>query len=161
MWDMRNKKMRYSREEVLQKLYKYCTYQERCTNEVVKKMQYYGYDTDDKERIIEQLKRENYLNDERYASAYVRGKFRQRKWGIQKIMRGLRHRDIPDIIIQAALNEISFGEYDEMLLKLIKAKAGRVKDKDIFSKKNKIARFVIGKGYSTDKVWDLINEEIK
>ncbi|MCX6352570.1 MAG: RecX family transcriptional regulator [Bacteroidetes bacterium] len=69
---------KYNFPEALQKLRKYCAYQERCHQEVRKKLAEWGFDNEDKDKIIVQLMEEGFLNEERYAKAIVRGKLRQK-----------------------------------------------------------------------------------
>ena len=158
---MKKDKIKYSREKALNSLYKYCSYQERCCQEVIGKLVEWGFGKDDEEKLIDQMIRENYLNEERYASAYVRGKFNIKKWGTQKIIFGLKQKDIPDNIIQTALSEIPQDEYEATLVKLIKAKAKTILASDIFIKKTKIARYMIGKGFNSERVWEVINSEFR
>lgn len=156
---MKTEKKKISRDEALQKLYRFCAFQERCRLEVSQKLVEWGFALGDDEKLIDQLIRENYMNEERFALAFARGKFNQKKWGTQKIVHGLKQKGISDALIQQALSEIPENEYAEVLLKLARAKAKTVLEKDIFKKKFKIAKFLIGKGYVPDQVWEVVNAE--
>lgn len=156
---MKSVKKKLSREDALARLYRFCAFQERCRLDVVKKLVEWGFTKGDDEKLIDQLVRENYLNEERFALSYVRGKFRQKRWGRQKIISGLRQKGISDALIQLAMEDIPENEYHEMILKLAHAKAKTVDEENPFKKKYKIAQFLIGKGYTPDLVWQVINSE--
>jgi regulatory protein len=78
---MRSLGKKYSNSEALQKLMKYCAYQERCHQEVNQKLFDWGFLPEDRDEIIVRLIQENFINEERFARAYCRGKFRQNKMG--------------------------------------------------------------------------------
>ena len=81
----------------LQKLASYCRYQERCQQEVYNKLRKMGFDEEDTHEIIHYLIMDNFLNEERYAKAFCRGKFSQNKWGRTKITQHLKMRKFPKI----------------------------------------------------------------
>jgi hypothetical protein len=96
------------------------------------------------------LQAEGYLDEIRFARAYVRGKFRQLKWGKIKIVAGLRFLQISNEIIQIALQEIDPDEYQRVRLQLIEKKKTELREKDIFRRKSKIAQFLHAKGFETN-----------
>ncbi|MDX1685750.1 MAG: regulatory protein RecX, partial [Saprospiraceae bacterium] len=109
--------------QVLERLQKYCAYQERCHSEVRNKllnMKVYG---DDLEEIISQLVQENFLNEERFARSFARGKFRMKRWGRYRIKLELKRRDISEYCINKAMSEIDEQDYlstlDDLVEKLI------------------------------------------
>ena len=105
-------------EKIVSKLQKYCAYQERSHKEVrtkLLKLKVYG---DDLENIISQLVQDNFLNEERFARSFARGKFRIKSWGRLRIVNELKQRDISDYCIRKALSEIDDEEYLETLHRL-------------------------------------------
>lgn len=116
--------------EAIDKMQRYCAYQERCHEEVRSKLialQVYG---DQLEQVMSALITEDYLNEERFARSYARGKYRIKKWGRDKILRELKYRKISDYCIRKAMEEITEeGDYDEqletLLTKYIESRKGK------------------------------------
>src|SRR6185295_8111333 len=96
----------------------YCKYQERCHMEVRNKLYELGFTTSEVERQLSELIEKGVLNEERFARAYARGKFRMKQWGKEKIKQGLRLRKVSDYCIKKAFTEIDPGEYEKALHKL-------------------------------------------
>lgn len=101
----------YTLKQAVEKLKKYCAYQERCHQEVRNKFYEIGLRDSEIEEGICILIEENYLNEERFAQAYSRGKFRIKKWGKYKIIQGLRSKGISEPCIKKSLAEIDPQEY--------------------------------------------------
>lgn len=100
-------KKTYTVEEALVKLQKYCSYQDRCHKEVAQKLKEMQMISQASEQIILKLIEGNFLNEERFAMAYVRGKFRIKNWGKRRLVSELKQRQISKYIINKALNQIS------------------------------------------------------
>ena len=142
--------------QALSKAEKYCAYQERSHKEVRDKLYSYGLWKKDVEEILTQLITSGFLNEERFAKAFAGGKFRMKKWGKHKIENELKHRGISSRCIQTGLKEIDTADYRKTLQQLIKKKAQTVTESNPFKKRNKVANFVIGKGYEPELVWSMI-----
>ena len=156
---MKNKHSKYiSKEEALSKLQKYCAYQDRCHQEVRTKLINLGIYGDDLEEIIAELISDNFLNEERYARSYARGKFRMRKWGKNRILKELKFRKISDYCIRKAMTEIEDEEYRQILEEIILKKQQFIKEKDPFKAKNKIAKYAINRGYESHLVWEMVKK---
>ena len=156
---MKNKHSKYiSKEEALSKLQKYCAYQDRCHQEVRTKLINLGIYGDDLEEIIAELISDNFLNEERYARSYARGKFRMRKWGKNRILKELKFRKISDYCIRKAMTEIEDEEYRHTLEEIILKKQQFIKEKDPFKAKNKIAKYAINRGYESHLVWEMVKK---
>lgn len=135
----------------LKKLQRYCAYQDRCHQEVRTKLlslQVYG---DDLEQIMAELVSDNFLNEQRFAESYVRGKFRIKKWGRIKIKMELKKRRISDYCIRKGMKEIEEEEYLQTLQTLINKKKADVVGKS--NPKKAIADFLIRKGYEAELIW--------
>ncbi|MEX2588813.1 MAG: regulatory protein RecX [Chitinophagales bacterium] len=137
---------------------RYCAYQERCPADIRKKAAKFEISEAETEALIKRLIEENYIDIKRYASAYARGKFHQNKWGKVKIEQGLRQKEIDEKHIDYGLREISRKEYSDTLQKLIAQKWKSANGKNDFEKKQKLAAFLLRKGYESDLVWDLVNQ---
>lgn len=147
-----------STSEALTKIYRYCAYQERSHREVKNKLYEYGLRSAEVDEILAQLITEGFLNEERYAKAFAGGKFRIMKWGRLKIQRELEMEGLTPRCIARGLSEIDSKDYSKTLSSLIKKKSALTAESDSFKKKNKIARFVIAKGYEPELVWESIKE---
>lgn len=142
--------------QALLKAANYCAYQERCHKEVLEKMREWGIYGQDAQEILLQLIEQNYLNEERFAVAFAGGKFRVNQWGRVKILRELRLRDISPYCINKAMAEIDNDVYLETLKELAQKKWHETNDRNILSKRAKVARYVIGKGFEQDLTWGVL-----
>ncbi len=135
----------------LEKLRKYCAYQDRCHKEVrtkLLKLEVYG---DELEEVMNQLIAEDFLNEERFARSYARGKFRMKQWGRIKIKNELRKRHISDYCIRKGMEEIDDVEYDETIQRLIKKHALYSKA-DTPTAKKKIIESLQRKGFEFEYI---------
>jgi len=140
-------------------IYKYCNYQERCHREVRNKLYDLGARKDEVEGLIADLIENNLLNEERYAKAFVRGRFRLKKWGRKKILQELRLNKISEYCIKKAMSEIDPNEYDAVLNRLCSKKWRELnKETNEFIKKGKVYRYLLQKGYEQDLITDTINQ---
>ena len=142
-----------SYDDALKKLQHYCAYQDRCHSEVRSKLldlKIYG---DELERIITDLIADNFLNEERFAQSYARGKHRLKKWGRHKITSQLKMKKISPYCIKKGMQEIDDEEYLETLTKLLEKRLG---DNPSFQETGKAAKYVINKGYESHLVWEVV-----
>ena len=146
-----NRSPKYSLLEAKQKIEAYCAYQERCDFEVRKKLNSWNLYQDDIDALIADLIINNFLNEERFAEAYVSGKFRIKKWGRNKIRQSLKQKKISEYSIQKGLGQINEVEYLETLKSLAEAKV--VKGKSAWEKKAKLTRYLSSKGFESDLIY--------
>lgn len=146
-----------TQKEGLEKMAKYCAYQERCQSEVRQKLFGSGLSQDEIENIICDLIDQSFLDEERFARTYVRSKFRQKGWGKIKIKQNLKQKQISDYCIKKGFEEINHQEYLEKLESIIDKKIDSLKHESEFNRNQKAARFALGKGYESNLVWDIIN----
>ncbi len=145
-------------EQALQKLRHYCSYQERSHFEVKEKLYSFGLYKSEVEACISKLIEDDYLNEERFAIAYARGKFRMKGWGKNKIVQSLKQKGISPYCIQKATKEISGENYAGTLNKAAGTKWKTLSsEKNIFIKMKKTQNYLMQKGFE----FDLIQEEIK
>ena len=144
-------------EKILNKMRKYCSLQERCVSDVKKKIDKFLVSKNDKIQIINALTIEKYIDEKRFAISYCQGKFKIKKWGKQKIKNELIKKKISQENINIAINSISKIDYIKSLNNLIDFKIKFIKDKDVFNRNGKLARFLLQKGYEFDIIWDQIN----
>ncbi len=149
-------KKKYSLTEALAKIYRYCAYQERSHKEVKNKLYEYGLYSSEVEETISRLITEGFLNEERFAKAFAGGKFRIMKWGKHKIERELQAQGLTKKCISIGLKEVDDSDYRKTLEALIRKKAQLIHEENIFKKKDKVARYVIGKGYEPELAWEMV-----
>lgn len=155
---MKSKKKYLTKEEGLSKLQRYCAYQDRCHQEVRTKLLDIGIYGDDLEEIISELIQDNFLNEERFARSYARGKFRMRKWGRIRIRQELKMRKISDYCMRKAMEELEEFDYEGTIDQLIVKKWREVKEKNEFKKRGKVATYLVGKGFESGLVWERIKK---
>ncbi len=135
-----------------------CAYQERCQQEMRDKLYEWGLYSNDVENIIANLISDNYLNEERFAKAYVGGKFRIKKWGRIKIRIELKKRKISDYCIKKGMQEINDSDYAKTLNEIIAKKSKEIKGGKLQVRNYKIAQYVMSRGFEGDLVWDSIKQ---
>lgn len=144
--------------DLLQKLERFCSYQDRCTFDVRRKMAEWHVPENLREKLLKQLTSEGFADDRRFASSFVRGKFHTNKWGRIRIAGELRMRGLPETVIAEALQEIPEEEYLKTLRQLMIRKSREINPEKIMHKREKILNFVVGKGFETDLVLRIIQE---
>ena len=147
-----------SPNEALGKVQKYCAYQERCHSEVRKKLNEYELKSSEIDEIITQLILSGFLNEERYAKAFAGGKFRMKKWGRLKIVHALEANGVSKNCIKSGLAEIDPDDYQKTLREILEKKIGEVDEPNLYSRRDKLSKFAIQKGYEPELVWKLIRE---
>lgn len=138
---------RLSPTEALSKIQRYCAYQERSHKEVKSRLYDYGLYESQVDELVSQLITDGFLNEERFAKAFAGGKFRMKKWGKLKIKNELEYLGLTKNCILRGLKEIDSGDYSKTLKTLIKKKSIEIKEENLYKKRDRVARFVIGKGY--------------
>lgn len=127
-----------------------CAQAEHCQQEMRDKMKRWGIDTTTQERIIARLVKERYIDDERFARAFVKDKIRYNKWGRRKVQQGLWQKHIDDEIQERVLNEIDDSEYLAVLKPLLKQKAKSIHAESDYERNQKLVRFALGRGFTFD-----------
>ena len=154
---MHNKRV-YDIKIAIERLKNYCALQDRCQWDVTQKMKEWGLLEMTQNHILEILIQEKYVDEERFTQSFCRGKFLIKKWGKVKITNELKKKKISDICIKKGLEEIDLTEYDLLLENLLTKKNDTLKDKNHFTRKSKLARFLIQRGFEGNLVWDKIRE---
>lgn len=135
-----------------------CSRMEKCSSDVYEKLKKLGLTDDEALPVLEKLRADQYVDDERFARAYVKDKFRFNHWGRQKIEYMLRSKRIAGDIISAALDEIESENYSEALKKILLEKSRTIKYKDEFDRRNKLLRFAMGRGFESEAVYRILRE---
>lgn len=157
---MKHDQKSYTVQEALQKLMHYCAYRDRSQKEVEDKLDDLRMIPEAKEKIIISLMQENFLNEERFARSFVRGKFRIKKWGRIKITQELKKKEISAPIIKLGLSEIKESDYRKTLYELAEKKVDKITEPNAYKKKKKLADHLLRRGYESTLVFDCVNEII-
>lgn len=137
----------------------YCAYQERCHQEVRKKMREWKVPSHSIEVVISELIQQNFLNEERFAKAFAGGKFRTKRWGRNRIKRELKQRNISDYCINKAMEEIDNTDYINTLEAEIDKLSERYRSElNNFKRNGKVASVLTRKGYEPSLIWDCIKQ---
>ena len=134
---------------------RYCNYQERCHQEVRDKLYELGAHTGEVNQFIADLIDSGLLNEERFAKAYVRGKFRMKQWGRVKIIQGLKQHRISPYLIQKSLKEISPDDYFGTALKLANKKWATLSGSELH-KKSRLFRYLYQRGYENNLIGEVM-----
>jgi len=146
------------KKAALMKAEHYCAYQERAQQEIRNKLYEWGLHAADVEELISELITTNFLNEERFAMAYVSGKFNIKKWGKIKIKQGLKLRKVPDRMIAKALNSIDYDDYLKVVLEAAEKKLRTITEKDAYKRKNKLMSYLMGKGFESDVILSVLKD---
>lgn len=151
---MYQNKQPLSYSEVLSKVMRYCSYQERSTYEVKQKLREYRLKESDQDLIIEYLEKENFLNELRFAEAYVRGKVNVKRWGVFKIREGLSSKGVKGEIVSEAMKGINEEVYRQNLEDLTEKKINLLGTDE--KRREKLCRFLQSKGYESDLIMEVL-----
>ncbi len=127
-----------------------CAQAEHCQQEMRDKMRRWGLDETVQNRIIDRLIKERYVDDERYARAFVKDKIRYNKWGRRKVQQALWMKRIDADIQQQVLDEIDEKEYLDVLRPLLKQKRKSIKAESDYELNQKLLRFALSRGFGFD-----------
>lgn len=145
----------FSLLELKQKAERFCAYQERCHKEVVQKLYDLNAKKDEIDEIIVYLIDSNFLNEERFARSFARGKHNIKKYGKVRITNELKIRNISDYNIKKALEEISDETYQKTFSELSEKAWYSITEKNLLKKKKKFCDYLLRKGYESDLVYEV------
>jgi len=124
-----------------------CAQAEHCEQEMRDKMKRWGVGTEAQERVVARLVKERYIDNERYARAFVKDKIRYNKWGRRKVQQALWMKRIDEDIQQSVLDEIDDKEYLNVLVPLLKQKRKTIKADNDYELNQKLVRFALSRGF--------------
>ena len=154
-------KKSYTVDEALKKLQRYCSYQERCHKEVEQKLKGMRMISEASDQILMALIDGDYLNEERFALAFVRGKFKIKKWGRHRLTSELKQRNISKYLIEKALKQISEAAYKATFESLAHKKAASITGESAFKNKKKLADYLLYRGWESSMVYEKVNQVFK
>lgn len=138
---------------------RYCAYQERCHQEVNKKLDELNIIPLAKEHIIVELIQQDFLNEERFAKIFTISKFNQKNWGKKRIINELKRREISAINIKTSLNQINESEYLGKLSRLVEKKWNATAEFNLANKKKKVMNYFLYRGWESHLVYEQIQNQ--
>jgi len=145
-------------DQVLDKMAKYCAYQERCVKDVSDKLKSFDIPEEDKAKILEYLLDNRFVSDERFAKSFVKGKVNQSGWGLNKIRFHLMRKGISKELIDETLGQTDEEIYRQRLTDILKAKSKTVKADSDYERKRKLAAYAMQKGFEAHLVWEVLKD---
>lgn len=145
-------------EQAIKKLERYCSYQERSQKQVIEKLKGFGLIESERGEVLIHLIQNNFLNEERFALAYAHGKFKIKRWGPDKIKRGLMQAGVSNKLINQAIKELPSRQVQSDQIKELGLKKLKITEEDLignpldWDSKNKLYRFLVGKGYTFEEI---------
>lgn len=136
----------------------YCAYQERCYKEVEEKLYSYAVTVSEKEAILTHLIEQNFVNEERFAQSFVRGKHNYKLWGKNRIINELKYRNISSRIIEIALKELPETAYLSNFHALAEKNWENSTERKGPKKNKKFVDFLLRKGYETALIYEKLRE---
>jgi len=156
---IQKKKTAWTKEVAITEMQRYCAIQDRSHKEVRTKLiehQVYG---DTAEDIIADLITEGFLDEERFARSYARGKFRMNDWGRNKIIQELKFKGVSAYSIKAAMEEIPEQDYLDKLAGLLEKKSQHTSFKNAFERTKKLTDYALSKGYEYEIIKTVLQKE--
>ena len=151
----------YTVEEAKRKLESYCAYQDRCHKEVREKLYQMRMIPDAIDAIIYHLLHHKFLDEERFARSFARGKFRHKQWGKNRIKQELKKREIGEYLIKKAFTEISETEYLNTFDSLAQKRLDQLSsEKDKYKKRKKLADYLFYRGWPGEWIYEKTTELI-
>ena len=145
-------------KEAQLKLEYYCSYQERCHQEVMQKASDLGMKSNETDAIVVHLIQHNFLNEERFSRSFARGKHRIKLWGKNRIINELKQRHISAPNIKCALTEIVEEEYQDTFNKLAEKHWETITERNAQKKKKKFCDYLLRKGWESNLVYAKLKE---
>ena len=137
-------------QEAFLQLASLCANAEHCQHEMLEKMKKWELSEEAQARIMAKLIKGRYIDDERYARAFVKDKVRYNKWGRRKIQQALWMKRIDKDIQQSVLDDVDDEEYLSVLKPLLKQKRKGIKAGNDYELNQKLVRFALGRGFTFD-----------
>lgn len=148
-------------KRVLERVERSCAYREYCKFDITKRLVRYGFTEEEQQRAIEHLVKDNFIDERRYASAFVRDKSRLNRWGSKKIEWSLRQKRIEEKVIEEALEEIDEEKELELIEKVAITKIASYRGLEQFEVKQKLIAFLLSRGFHYPQLLPVVERLLK
>ena len=139
-------------QDILKKLYRYCSSAEKCKSDIKNYLYKFNLEDDEIGELIENLENNNFINEERYVSAFVNDKLKFNKWGKIKINYELKSKGIDEKTIIKAINSIDEDEYLEILFSVLKTKLALLSGKNKVEQRLSLLTFGMSRGFEFENI---------
>lgn len=139
----------------------YCAKGEHCSGELLAQMAKWEIPEEARMRIMKELQKRRYFDDERYTQAFVNDKIRYTKWGRRKIEQALWQKHISQHISQQVLDAVDDADYVEVLKPLLRQRSRTIKANSDYERNQKLMRFALGRGYTMDIIRQCIDADVE
>ncbi|MDR0422558.1 MAG: RecX family transcriptional regulator [Proteiniphilum sp.] len=139
-------------EKAYARMTRLCSQKECAPFDIAGKLQGMGLPEPERDRIVDRLRREKYIDEERFVRSYIRDKLRFDKWGRRKIAFYLKQKQLPQELIEEAFSELPTDSFEESLQSILDRKWKTVKGRSDREKRDKLIRYALSRGYSPDEV---------
>ena len=147
-----------SEKKALSRMASLCAKKECCVFDIKTKLFRYEIDAESIERIVEQLKKEKYIDELRFARSFINDKMRFNRWGRVKIDFALRQKRVPQAIISEAFLDFTDEQLNDSLEDVLSAKWKTIKGKSEQDKRTKLIRFGLGRGFEMNYILAFIDK---
>ncbi|GAF04216.1 regulatory protein RecX [Saccharicrinis fermentans] len=147
-------------EQALLKASHICARQEKCIFDIQKKLNDWQVEPNIAQRVIDQLIKEKFIDEERYIRFYVKDKFLFNRWGKIKIRWQLKAKQISGKQVDTALEQINMGEYRQALAQLLIQKKRSIKNDDPFKTKASLIRYASSRGFEPPLIYQILDNEV-
>ncbi|HNV95859.1 MAG TPA: regulatory protein RecX [Bacteroidales bacterium] len=127
-----------------------CSVKEYCIYDINEKLKKSPLNEEDRKNIIDDLIKQNYINEQRYVQAFIHDKLYLSKWGLTKIKFALKQKNINAELYKEIINEIEEEKYVQSFISLAKSKWKNLKESDPYVRKQKLIRYLMGRGIEYD-----------
>ncbi|MEQ8907170.1 regulatory protein RecX [Ekhidna sp.] len=144
-------------KEAKQRAGRFCAIRERSPNELFEKLQNWGLSGEEASRLVTELSKEGFVDEQRFANAFCNDKFEFNSWGKLKIKAHVYVHKLSSEAVQNALDRINSEKYEQRLFELAKVKWDRLEKEDPLKRKQKAVSYLANKGFEQDLIWSAIN----
>lgn len=149
------------KKDTLEKLYAFCAYQERCKQDVIKKLNKLEITERYHEEYLNHLQEEKFLDESRFVRSFIRGKLRSNQWGKRKISFALKQKAVKESLIQEGLEAVEEQTYFEIAMAVAEKKLRSIKEKEAWKRKQKLYAYLAQKGFESYLISNVIDEILK
>ncbi len=139
-------------QQAFSRLASLCARREYCQSDMLEKMRQWGLSDEDQAAVMQKLIEGTYVDDERYAHAYVNDKVRYGKWGPLKIAQGLRMKHIAEHIVSSALGDVDDEDYLDVLRPLVRQKMRTTRAASDYELRMKVTKAVLSRGFTLELI---------
>jgi regulatory protein len=151
----------FKQSDIVKKLQRYCVYQDRCHKDVTDKMKLMKIPYSLFDNVLVELIKDDFLNEERFAYSFIRGKFRIKQWGKIKLKNELLQRKITSALINNALSQINTEDYNKTFDELALKKFNYLNQDTSINSKKKFINYLQYRGWENDLIFKKVNDFFK